>query len=82
MPGMDGRQMLEKVKADEKLRHIPVVILTTSADSKDIDKCYALGASTYIQKPVSFEGLTEAVRTMKDYWFNVALLPSKEIDTI
>lgn len=78
MPGIDGRQVLQKIKCDEKLKFIPVVILTTSADSKDVDQCYSLGASTYIQKPVSFDGLTEAVRTMKDYWFGVAILPGKE----
>ena len=80
MPGLDGRQLLAKMKNSERLRQIPVVILTTSADSRDIDKCYDLGASTYIQKPVSFEGLTEAIRTMKDYWFGVALLPTKRTD--
>jgi two-component system, response regulator len=77
MPGIDGRQVLKIVKTDEKLRKIPVVILTTSADSKDVEQCYSLGASTYIQKPVSFEGLTEALRTMKDYWFDVAILPKQ-----
>lgn len=78
MPGIDGRQVLERIKGDNALRSIPVVILTTSADSKDIEQCYKIGASTYIQKPVSFEGLTEAIRTMKDYWFSVALLPSQK----
>lgn len=78
MPGIDGRQVLQKIKSDLKLRSIPVVILTTSADSKDIDQCYSIGASTYIQKPVSFDGLTEAIRTMKDYWFGVAILPMNE----
>lgn len=77
MPGIDGRQVLEKVKSDDKLRAIPVVVLTTSADSKDVEQCYNIGASTYIQKPVSFDGLTEALRTMKDYWFGVAILPSR-----
>jgi CheY-like chemotaxis protein len=77
MPGVDGRRVLASIKADDKLKSIPVVVLTTSADSKDIDRCYELGASTYIQKPVSFEGLAEAVRTMKDYWFGIALLPKK-----
>lgn len=75
MPGIDGRVVLEKLKADPDKRSIPVVVLTTSSDSRDIEQCYRIGASTYIQKPVSFEGLTEAVRTMKDYWFGVALLP-------
>lgn len=75
MPGIDGRQVLEKLKGSEKFRSIPVVVLTTSADAKDVQQCYSIGASTYIQKPVSFDGLTEAIRTMKDYWFGVAILP-------
>jgi two-component system response regulator len=78
MPGIDGRQVLAAVKGDAQLRHIPVIVLTTSNDSRDIDTCYDIGASTYIQKPVSFEGLTEAIRTMKDYWFGIALLPNRE----
>lgn len=78
MPGIDGRQVLAHLKANEKLRSIPVVILTTSADAKDIEQCYAIGASTYIQKPVSFEGLTEAIRTMRDYWFGMAILPCEQ----
>ncbi|MBW8881223.1 MAG: hypothetical protein JF615_07320, partial [Asticcacaulis sp.] len=49
-----------------------------SSDVRDVEQCYEIGASTYIQKPVSFEGLTEAIRTMKDYWFGVALLPGRE----
>lgn len=76
MPGMDGREFLEIIKAEEHLKSIPVVVLTTSSDASDIERCYQLGASTYIQKPVSFDGLTQAVRTMKDYWFGIALLPS------
>jgi two-component system response regulator len=75
MPGLDGRQVLERIKNDEKLKSIPVIILTTSSDSKDIERCYHTGASTYIQKPVKFDGLTETFRTMRDYWFGVALLP-------
>lgn len=75
MPGVDGRAVLREMKQKDKLKNIPVVILTTSSDEKDVEKCYELGASTYIQKPVSFTGLTEAVRTMKDYWFGVAILP-------
>jgi two-component system response regulator len=79
MPGIDGRQVLQVIKTDAALKSIPVVILTTSADSKDIDQCYQIGASTYIQKPVSFEGLTQAIGTMKDYWFGIALLPHQEM---
>lgn len=78
MPGVDGRQVLRQLKEDPQKRSIPVVILTTSKDSKDVDRCYEMGASTYIQKPVDFEGLTQAIRTMKDYWFGVAILPHRQ----
>jgi two-component system response regulator len=77
MPGLSGHGVLEAVKADENLRRIPVLVLTTSADQRDIDRCYELGASTYIQKPVVFEKLVEAVGRIKDYWFEVAILPGE-----
>lgn len=80
MPGIDGREVLRTLKNDPEKRSIPVIVLTTSSDNKDIDKCYEIGASTYIQKPVSFDGLTEAIQTMTDYWFGVAILPSKKDD--
>lgn len=75
MPGMDGRRVLEFIKEDDVLRSIPIIILTTSSDERDIKRCYCLGASTYIQKPVGFENLIEAARRIKEYWFGVALLP-------
>jgi two-component system response regulator len=75
MPGLDGRRTLEIIKGEPALRSIPIVVLTTSADSRDVDRCYELGASTYIQKPIDLERLTQAVRTMTDYWFGIAMLP-------
>lgn len=78
MPGIDGREVLQKIKSSQKTKSIPVVVLTTSKDPHDVDDCYENGASTYIQKPVNFEGLTEAIRTMKDYWFGVAILPNHD----
>jgi two-component system, response regulator len=75
MPGIDGRKVLAIVKQDPALKKIPVVILTTSSDERDVTECYELGASTYIQKPVDFDGLIEAVGRIKDYWFGIALLP-------
>jgi CheY-like chemotaxis protein len=75
MPGIDGRHVLNIIKADPALRSTPVIVLTTSTDARDIAECYKMGANSYIQKPVSFTGLTEAIRTMTDYWFNVAILP-------
>ncbi len=75
MPGIDGRHVLHIIKADAALLSIPVIVLTTSTDVRDIAECYKMGANSYIQKPVSFAGLTDAIRTMTDYWFNVAILP-------
>lgn len=75
IPGLDGRGVLQTIKQDPRLRSIPVVVLTTSSDERDIQRCYNMGASTYIQKPVSFPGLAKAIRTMKDYWFGIAILP-------
>ena len=78
MPGMDGRELLREMKKDDSLRRIPTIVLTTSNDPMDVDQCYLIGASTYIQKPVGFKGLTESLKTMKDYWFGIAILPVQE----
>ena len=78
MPGLDGRALLDTVKQVTALRRIPVVILTTSTDARDIDRCYELGASTYLQKPVDFDGLVLVARVIRDYWFGIALLPQEE----
>jgi len=75
MPGLDGRKTLELIKQDPTLQPIPIIILTTSADERDIEECYRKGANTYVQKPVSFDGLIEAIKRMKEYWFEIALLP-------
>lgn len=75
MPGIDGRKVLEIAKGDPGLKKIPIVVLTTSADERDVAQCYERGASTYIQKPVDFDGLIAAVSRIKDYWFGIALLP-------
>jgi two-component system response regulator len=76
MPGIDGRKVLAIVKQDPALKKTPIVILTTSSDERDVTQCYELGASTYIQKPVDFDGLIGAVSRIKDYWFGIALLPA------
>ncbi len=76
LPGMDGRALLRLIKQHDRLRSIPVIVLSTSNDARDVQECYALGASTFIHKPVNFEALNTAIRAMKAYWFGVALLPA------
>ncbi len=75
LPGTDGYEVLEIVKADPELRSIPVVMLTTSEDERDIQACYRAGANTYIRKPVTFDGYLEAVQRLEQYWFQIAVLP-------
>ncbi len=80
MPGLDGRKTLQLIKENQQLKRIPVIVLTTSSDQRDIESCYQMGANTYVQKPVSFDGLIEAIKRLKEYWFEIALLPKDEID--
>jgi two-component system, response regulator len=79
MPGVDGRKTLQLIKEDGRLKRIPVIILTTSNDERDIKDCYQMGANTYVQKPVTFDGLIEAIKRLKAYWFEFALLPKEAV---
>jgi CheY-like chemotaxis protein len=80
MPGRDGRAVIDAMKQAPALREIPVVVLTTSNDEKDIHECYAMGASTYITKPVDLERFISAIQRLKEYWFEVAILPKEFSD--
>ncbi len=75
MPKRDGREALKEIKADPDLRQVPVVVLTTSRAEEDIYRTYDLGASSFITKPVTFEGLVEVMRSLKKYWFEIVELP-------
>lgn len=77
MPGVDGRAALREIKSDMKLKNIPIVVLTTSDDEIDIQACYKDGANTYIQKPVDLDGFFSAIKKLKDYWFEIAILPKQ-----
>ena len=76
MPKMDGREALKEIKEEPLLRRIPVVILTTSKAEEDIYRTYDLGASSFITKPVTFEGLVDVMKVLKTYWFEIVKLPS------
>ena len=75
LPGTDGRQVLTEIKKDDTLKQIPVVVLTTSADERDISACYSAGANSYIQKPVDIDGFVKAIERLNGYWFEVVILP-------
>jgi CheY-like chemotaxis protein len=75
LPRMDGRQVLEEIKADETLRTIPVVVLTTSEAEEDIIRSYRLHANAYVTKPVDFDQFIKVVRQIDDFFVSVVKLP-------
>jgi two-component system, response regulator len=79
MPKKDGREALAEIKADESLRRIPVVVLTTSKDESDVLSTYDLGVSSFITKPVTFGALVDVMRTWREYWFEIVELPDGDI---
>jgi len=68
MPRMDGLEVLQRVRSDERTRLLPVVVLTTSSEDKDRIESYKLGANSYIRKPVNFEQFVDAVQKLGLYW--------------
>ena len=75
LPRKDGREVLAEIKADENLKRIPVVILTTSQAEEDILKAYNLCANCYITKPVDFDQFVKIVQSIENFWFAIVKLP-------
>ena len=75
MPVMDGYQVLSEIVKDEKLRHLPVVVLTTSYEAADILKMYGLRCNSYITKPVDFDKFVKAIGQLAGYWLTVVVTP-------
>jgi len=78
MPGMGGKEFLKRIKDDENLKQIPVVIVTTSDLEKDIIDSYNLQASGYVRKPVTLDGFKEVMEKIGEYWFVLCKRPPKE----
>src|ERR1700730_11540037 len=79
LPKMDGREVLAHIKADESLKTIPTVVLTTSESEADIVKSYQLHANSYLNKPVHFETFERLVKSINDFWLTKVKLPQKSI---
>ena len=75
LPRKDGREVLAEIKADDDLKRIPVVILTTSQDEQDVLKTYNLYANCYITKPVDLDQFVTVVKSIEDFWLGIVVLP-------
>lgn len=77
LPKIDGRELLKKIKTDENLKRIPVVILTSSRAEEDILKTYNLHANCYITKPVDFNQFLNVIRSIDNFWLGIVKLPER-----
>jgi len=75
LPRKDGREVLAALKADPDLKRIPVIVLTTSAASADVEAAYGLHANAYVTKPVTFGQFLEAIKRLENFWLEIVLLP-------
>ncbi len=75
MPGIDGFEILRQIKTSEKIKRIPVIILTSSREEGDRALSYDYGANSYLLKPVSFDGLTDVVKRIYEYWVTLNIGP-------
>ena len=77
LPRKDGRQVLQEIKGDESLKHIPVIVLTTSRNEADVLRAYNLHANCYISKPVDFNRFMEVIKSIEDFWLTIVKLPKR-----
>jgi len=78
LPRKDGREVLAEIKNDERLKHIPIVIMTISQAEEDIMKSYNLHANCYISKPIDLTQFIKVVKSIEDFWFSIVKLPPKD----
>jgi CheY-like chemotaxis protein len=77
LPRVDGREVLEQIRADSKLRRMAVVVLTTSRQEEDILRSYELGCNSFITKPVDLNQFMQVIQALEKYWFQIVVLPPK-----
>ena len=76
LPRMDGREVLDEMRADERLVRIPVIVLTSSAAGQDVEACYARGANAFVVKPQELDAFIDLIGAIRGFWLEVAQLPS------
>jgi chemotaxis family two-component system response regulator Rcp1 len=77
LPGRDGREVLEEMKADPELRTIPVIVLTTSGEHADVERAYSSYVNAYITKPLDLDAFTSVAQSIEDFWLTIVRLPSR-----
>ena len=77
LPRKDGRELLAEIKTDEKLKSIPVVVLTTSQAEDDIAKAYGLHANCYVTKPMDLDQFSRVIKSIEEFWLTIAKLPTR-----
>lgn len=77
LPRKNGREVLEEIKADEDLKRIPVIVMTTSKAEQDIHRAYNLNANCYVTKPVDLDAFLNVVRSIEDFWLTIVTLPQE-----
>jgi two-component system, chemotaxis family, response regulator Rcp1 len=78
MPRKDGREVLGEMKNDQKLRCIPVIVMTSSGAERDVDEAYSLHANCYVTKPADFDQFKDLIKTIQTFWFSKATLPTRK----
>lgn len=76
LPRIDGKEVLRRIRAQQRFKSIPIIVLTTSDHQDDIRLCYELGANCFLTKPGDLEGMTSLFKSVEDFWFNHAQLPT------
>ncbi len=82
LPGTDGREVLAQIKQDDQLCLIPVVVLASSDDQKDVQRYYADGANSYVTKPVDLHGFVKALQRLRDFQFKIVITPTSAAATV
>lgn len=77
MPRMDGREVMQEIAADENLKHLVIIVMTSSDADTDVLMSYKLNCNSYIVKPVGFENFSKVIQSLGDYWFTLVVLPSE-----
>ncbi len=76
LPGMNGFEVLQRIRADERTRLLPVVVLTTSSEDRDIIECYRKGANSYVRKNVDFDQFSRSLHQLGSYWLGLNRVPA------